>query len=261
MGTANSQTFCPFCGAPLREKASQCRYCGEMVDRISVEEAKRSGRVIAPWSDTLRSDTLRSDTPQGNNFQNGMPQNGNSRNRRDNTPPPPPQQQQMYQGQTMQKEFRSPPRPAPNPNPQPKVQVQSPGVGVNSNTVFTQRPGNQPPAVAEPIFGQPGMPGYTGQSGQNGRQGFGQTSNYPHMGPFYPNPSWPVRSRILAGILAITLGQFGVHNFYLGQTWMGILHIIFMWTGIPAIAGVIEGILMLCSNDESFMRNNKVRTR
>ena len=60
------------------------------------------------------------------------------------------------------------------------------------------------------------------------------------------------KSRIIAGILAILLGDFGIHKFYLGKIGPGIVYLIFCWTGIPAIIGLVEGILYLLMKDEEF---------
>lgn len=73
------------------------------------------------------------------------------------------------------------------------------------------------------------------------------------------NPSWPIKSKIAAGLLGIFLGGIGVHKFYMGKIGMGILYLLFCWTGIPAIVGFIEGIIYLCSNDENFQIKNHVR--
>lgn len=73
------------------------------------------------------------------------------------------------------------------------------------------------------------------------------------------NPAWPIKSKIAAGILAILLGSIGVHKFYLGKVGLGILYLVFCWTGIPAIAGLIEGIIYLTSNDHNFQVKNQVR--
>ncbi|MFD1738471.1 TM2 domain-containing protein [Bacillus salitolerans] len=61
-----------------------------------------------------------------------------------------------------------------------------------------------------------------------------------------------MKSRIVAGILGILLGSFGIHKFYLGKIWQGILYLLFSWTGIPGIIGLIEGILYLVKTDEEF---------
>ena len=55
-----------------------------------------------------------------------------------------------------------------------------------------------------------------------------------------------------AAILNILLGDFGVGHFYTGQTLRGVLDIIFCWTGIPAIIGIVEGIIWLCDDDASW---------
>jgi len=60
-----------------------------------------------------------------------------------------------------------------------------------------------------------------------------------------------MKSRIAAGILGILLGDLGIHKFYCGKIGMGILYLCFCWTGIPAIAGLIEGIIYLCCKDDA----------
>jgi len=56
----------------------------------------------------------------------------------------------------------------------------------------------------------------------------------------------------VAGILGIILGVFGIHKFYLGKIGNGMMYLIFFWTGIPAIIGLIEGIMYLTESDEQF---------
>ena len=73
------------------------------------------------------------------------------------------------------------------------------------------------------------------------------------------NPAWPVKSKLAAALLAIFLGGFGIHKFYMGKIGMGILYLIFCWTCIPAIVGFIEGIVYLCSSDENFQLKHHVR--
>lgn len=53
------------------------------------------------------------------------------------------------------------------------------------------------------------------------------------------------RSKIVAGILGICLGGFGVHRFYLGYTGIGIIQLLLCCTGVSAIWGMIEGIIIL----------------
>ena len=59
--------------------------------------------------------------------------------------------------------------------------------------------------------------------------------------------------KIVAGILAILLGGFGVHKFYLGYTNAGIIQLILsLVCGIGGILGVIEGIIYLTKSDDDF---------
>ncbi|HMQ25480.1 MAG TPA: TM2 domain-containing protein [Acidimicrobiales bacterium] len=61
----------------------------------------------------------------------------------------------------------------------------------------------------------------------------------------------PLKSKMVAGLLGIFLGGFGVHNFYLGNTNKGIIQIVvtLVTCGIGAIWGTIEGILILVGNE------------
>ena len=60
------------------------------------------------------------------------------------------------------------------------------------------------------------------------------------------------KNKLVAGLLGILLGGIGIHHFYLGNTTAGILSILFCWTGIPGIIGLIQGILILCESDDDF---------
>ena len=75
------------------------------------------------------------------------------------------------------------------------------------------------------------------------------------------DPSWPIKSKVVAGMLGIFLGGLGIHKFYMGKIGMGILYLVFCWTYVPAIIGFIEGIIYLCSNDENFQLKHHVRLK
>ena len=57
----------------------------------------------------------------------------------------------------------------------------------------------------------------------------------------------PRKSKLVAGLLGIFLGGFGVHRFYLGYTGIGIAQIVVTLAtcGFGALWGLIEGILIL----------------
>jgi TM2 domain-containing membrane protein YozV len=61
--------------------------------------------------------------------------------------------------------------------------------------------------------------------------------------------------KMIAGILAIVIGLFGIHKFILGYTQEGILTIVIsiVTCGIGGqIIGLIEGIIYLTKSDEEF---------
>jgi TM2 domain-containing membrane protein YozV len=68
----------------------------------------------------------------------------------------------------------------------------------------------------------------------------------------YPNPQAIFyqqyeavrRDEVVGILLALFLGTFGAHHFYLRRTGLGILYLCFFWTGIPAIVGLIECFFM-----------------
>ena len=64
------------------------------------------------------------------------------------------------------------------------------------------------------------------------------------------------RNRNTAAALAIILGTFGAHKFHCGRYNWGYIYIIFDWTGIPTVLGIIEGLVFICMDDEQF--NNHV---
>ena len=80
----------------------------------------------------------------------------------------------------------------------------------------------------------------------NGETNYGGTSqlDYTYKG----------KNKLVTAILAIVLGDLGIHYFYLGKTGLGVLMLVFCWTGIPAIIGLIQGILILLGSNEDFQR-------
>ena len=60
------------------------------------------------------------------------------------------------------------------------------------------------------------------------------------------------KSKSTAAILAILFGGIGIHKFYLGKIGWGLTYLIFSWTFIPMILGVIEGIIYFSMSERSF---------
>lgn len=72
------------------------------------------------------------------------------------------------------------------------------------------------------------------------------------------------KNKTTAGLLAILLGAFGVHKFYLGDTTAGGITLAIslgaglltcgVATGVMSIIGLIEGIIYLSKSDDDFQR-------
>ena len=59
------------------------------------------------------------------------------------------------------------------------------------------------------------------------------------------------KSRATAGLLALFLGGFGAHRFYLGQP-IAWVYLIFFWTYIPMLISLVEAALFLLTTDKAF---------
>ncbi|MCG2792741.1 MAG: TM2 domain-containing protein [Weeksellaceae bacterium] len=66
--------------------------------------------------------------------------------------------------------------------------------------------------------------------------------------------------KVLAGVLAILLGGFGVHKFILGYTKEGLIQLALtiVTCGFAAILPLIEGIIYLTKSDEEFYNTYQV---
>ena len=61
---------------------------------------------------------------------------------------------------------------------------------------------------------------------------------------FYYQMSAVQKDEVLGVLLAVFLGSFGLHHFYLKQNGLGILYACFFWTGIPGLIGFCEAFFM-----------------
>jgi|SRR5580692_6168312 TM2 domain-containing membrane protein YozV len=72
-------------------------------------------------------------------------------------------------------------------------------------------------------------------------------SSIPYPNPqaiFYQQYEAVRRDEVIGILLALFLGGFGIHHFYLRNTGLGILYCCFCWTPIPWILGFIECFFM-----------------
>ena len=133
-----------------------------------------------------------------------------------------------------------------------------------------QDPGQGPPPGHQQPGPQPGYPppGYEQQGyQQQGYQqqgypppGFPPPGYYPPPGTYTGDPNAPYgydpygrpysdKSKVIAGILQLTLGGFGVGRFYLGNVGMGLAQL--FTCGGFGVWSLIDGILLLTGNDHT----------
>ena len=91
----------------------------------------------------------------------------------------------------------------------------------------------------------------------------------PDQSPPTPPPTTPpggqipgADKKLLAGLMGIFLGGFGVHKFVLGYNKEGIIQIVvtLVTCGFASIIGLIEGIIYITKSDQEFVDtyvNNK----
>lgn len=66
------------------------------------------------------------------------------------------------------------------------------------------------------------------------------------------------KDKIIAGVLALLLGAFGAHKFYMGNTKAGVIYLLVSLLScgtLATIAGIlafVEGIMILIEDDEKF---------
>jgi hypothetical protein len=129
-------------------------------------------------------------------------------------------------------------------------------------------PQGMQPAYGPPQqpYGQQVPPGYPLQPYYGQHPGYGQGPQAGYYGPPAPinivvqntvgHATGLVRvgtkNKGTAAVLAIFLGGFGVHKFYLGQPVMGLLYLCLFWTFLPTVVGFFEGIAYLTSSDHAF---------
>ena len=86
---------------------------------------------------------------------------------------------------------------------------------------------------------------------QSVNQGSGAMTDWKAMG---------ADKKVLAGVLGIVVGAFGIHKFVLGYTTEGVIMLLITVLScgilaiIPSVIGIVEGIIYLTKSDEEFVR-------
>ena len=74
------------------------------------------------------------------------------------------------------------------------------------------------------------------------------------------NTNMVISKRIAFALFALLLGGIGAHKFYIKENVWGVIYLLFCWTYIPAILGIIEGIMALCKTDEESCEIHGIRS-
>lgn len=61
---------------------------------------------------------------------------------------------------------------------------------------------------------------------------------------YYAQMSAWQKDEVVGVLLALFLGTFGAHHFYMRRPGLGVLYCIFSWTGIPTVVSLIECFFM-----------------
>lgn len=123
----------------------------------------------------------------------------------------------------------------------------------------------------------PGIGYGSREGGQSETQSGGPTVEFvnddeAHGGPAYGDArqvSYGAKSKIVAGLLAIFLGSFGIHKFYLGYSKEGLTMLLVTIFGsiitlglaavVMEIISLVEGVIYLTRSDEQFYETYEVR--
>ena len=124
----------------------------------------------------------------------------------------------------------------PRKGPQPGYQQGPPPGHQQPGYQQGPQPGYPPPGFPPPGYYPPPPGTYTGDP------------NAPYGYDPYGRP-YSDKSKIIAGILQLTLGGFGVGRFYLGNVGMGLAQL-FTCGGL-GVWSLIDGILLLTGNDHT----------
>ena len=213
---------CSACGAKAQDGSLFCELCGGKVETAEIpdETMAEIPTVIETTSQEVTETEQNPSSPYGQ---------------------PPEQAQQPYQQPYGQPE--QVPQQYQNPYGQPYQNTyEQPNQGQQYQNPYGQP--NQGQQQYQNAYGQPNQ----GQQQYQNQNPYGQQT---YQGSA-ADPSWPLKSKTAAGLLALFVGGLGIHKFYLGQVGLGIVYLLFCWTGIPAIIAFIEAIIYLTMDDRAF---------
>ncbi len=61
-----------------------------------------------------------------------------------------------------------------------------------------------------------------------------------------------MKEKNVAAVLALFLGLFGVHKFYLGRIGMGVVYLLLSWTGLPILLSGVDFLVLMLTDEKNF---------
>ena len=175
--------------------------------------------------------------PYGSNSENAE---GNAAFGQDSGSPYEQQQEQAAQPA---------PEAAPSSQPADAGQPAADNQAQSQQSAYSQPGAGYPGQDQQAAYSQPGQPG-THQAAY-GQPGAGAGAPGAPYG-YDPVTGLPYseKSKLVAGLLGILLGGFGVGRFYTGHVGLGVAQLIvtFVTFGLGSLWGLIDGIMMLAGN-------------
>ena len=116
----------------------------------------------------------------------------------------------------------------------------------------SQQPQQPQQPYPPPAPGWQSPPQYQGQPAPYPPPAAGYPGAYPGAYPTVDQYGRPLsdKSKLVAGLLGIFLGGFGVGRFYLGYTTIGVLQLVVtvVTCGLGSLWGLVDGIIILMGN-------------
>lgn len=275
--------ICPRCGAENNQKAEYCVRCGTVLDAAgnAAPNAQASPEPRATKDGASAQSPAGAAPAHGASGQHTGPADPAQAASRQSEPPCGSGQGASVPQYTYgQWPPESAPYQSPYGQPDPAPYENSPGQQNSSNAQSAYHSAQQSSGPQNAY--QAGNPQYTYQApGQPGgpyaypyppreQHPFGQPDRIFgwYDGTFAPDAASPARSRIAGGVLAILLGLFGIHKFYLGQWGAGLIYLLitlfFAWhagwiVGLLFLYNLTEAILLFTMRPEEFQNKYHVR--
>ena len=147
-----------------------------------------------------------------------------------------------------------------NPDPSQQPEGQQPeGQQPSAPPPYGQTP---PPAEQQPAYGAPQPPPYGAPAPGAPGMPYGVSPSAPYgVHPVTGQP-YSDKTKLVAGLLQIFLGGFGIGRFYLGDNKTAIWQIVVtvLTCGIGSIWGLIDGIIILATDNVTDAQGRPLRT-